>query len=67
MINERLKKVRKERGVSQKDVANYLGISISAYSNYEQGIRKPDLETLVKICDYFDITSDYLLGRVDII
>ena len=62
-IKERLKKIRKENGVSQKEVADYLGVSVSAYSNYEQGIREPSLDMLLKLSDFFDTTCDYLLGK----
>lgn len=49
-----------------KEVAKEIGISLSAYSNYEQGIREPSYDILKKICDYFEVTADYLLGREDI-
>lgn len=65
-MNIRLKEIRLEKGLSQGDVAKAIGISRSAYSNYEQGIREPSLAILVKICDFFDVSADYLLGRVDI-
>lgn len=62
-IKERLKRLRKENGVSQKEVADHIGLSVSAYSNYEQGIREPSLDILLKLSDYFDTTCDYLLGK----
>lgn len=62
-IKERLKRLRKENGVSQKEVADYIGVSVSAYSNYEQGIREPSLDVLLKLSDFFDTTCDYLLGK----
>lgn len=62
-IKERLKRLRKENGVSQKEVADYIGVSVSAYSNYEQGIREPSLDVLLKLSDFFDTTYDYLLGK----
>ena len=61
-MNEKLKLLRKQKNVSQKEVANAIGITLSAYSNYEQGIREPSLQILVSICKYFDVSSDYLLG-----
>lgn len=66
MFAERLKKLRSEKGVMQKDVADYLGISSSAYGFYEQSKRQPDNETLQKLADYFNVSVDYLLGRSDI-
>ena len=62
-IKERLKRLRKENGVSHKEVADYIGVSVSAYSNYEQGIREPSLDVLLKLSDFFDTTCDYLLGK----
>ena len=64
-MNKKLKLLRKEKGVSQKIVAKALGITLSAYSNYEQGLREPSNEILIKLCKYFSVTSDYLLGLED--
>lgn len=64
-MNERLKQLRKERGKSQKEVAQALGITLSAYSNYEQGIREPNLQIFSEICKYFGVSADYLLGLED--
>lgn len=61
-MNEKLKQLRKEKNVTQKMVAKSLGITLSAYSNYEQGIREPSIEILKKICRYYDVSADYLLG-----
>lgn len=58
---EQLKKLRVAKGVSQQVVANYLEITRQAYSNYENGNRAPDNETLLKLAEYFDVTVDYLL------
>ena len=60
---EVLKKLRRQRGVTQKEIADYLGISVSAYGNYELGQRKPNFEILCKIADFFDVSIDYLLER----
>lgn len=62
MINEKLKQLRKEKGVSQKEISNAIGITLSAYSNYEQGIREPSIDIIIKLCKYFDVSADYLLG-----
>lgn len=58
--------LRKEFGKTQQDLADYLGISRQAYSNYESGRREPDYETLLKLGEYFNCSVDYLLnsGRV---
>ncbi len=65
MLNDRLKMLRNEKGVSQKEVAKAIGVTLSAYSNYEQGIREPSYEILIKLCKYFQVSADYLLGLED--
>lgn len=60
---ERLKNIRKERGKTQKELAKYLGISERGYQNYELGQREPSLKVLIQLSDYFEVTTDYLLGR----
>jgi transcriptional regulator with XRE-family HTH domain len=64
-MSEKLKQLRKEKGKTLKEVAQKIGISLSAYSNYEQGIREPSYEILKKICAYYEVTADYLLGLED--
>ena len=59
---ENLKKVRTEKGVSQQVVADFLGITRQAYSNYENGNRGPDNETLLKLGEFFGVSVGYLLG-----
>lgn len=61
-MSEKLKLLRRQKNVTQKEVAAAIGITLSAYSNYEQGIREPSLQILISICKYFDVSSDYLLG-----
>ena len=58
-------KLRKQKGLSQKDAAKELGISQSLLSHYEKGIRECGLEFLVKTADYYDVSVDYLLGRTN--
>lgn len=55
--------LRKEKGLSQKVVAQDLGISQALLSHYEKGIRECGLNFLVQIADYYDVSCDYLLGR----
>ena len=55
--------LREERGLSQKQVADALGISQPLLSHYEKGIRECGLDFVVKAADYFDVSCDYLLGR----
>lgn len=65
MLSNRLKTSRKLKGKTQKDLAEYLGISERGYQNYELGTREPSLEILNKLADFFDVSTDYLLGRSD--
>ncbi len=62
---ERLKLLRKELKKTQSDLANILGITVSAYGNYELGQREPDNANLVKLARYFNVSTDYLLGLSD--
>ncbi len=64
-MGERLKQLRIEKGLTLKIVADHLQIGLMTYAHYEYGDREPSIETLVKICDFFDVTADYLLGRTD--
>ena len=59
-----MKELRKEKGWRQKDVAEKLNVSAQVYSNYENGINKPDPDMLAAMADLFDVTVDYLIGRV---
>ncbi len=58
-----LSQLRKERGISQKVAAGDLGISQALLSHYEKGIRECGLDFVIKCCEYYNVTSDYLLGR----
>lgn len=66
ILGNRLKSLRSEKEVGQKDIADFLNISTSAYGFYEQGKRKPPSEILNKLAEYFNVSVDYLLGRTDI-
>ena len=55
--------LRKERGLSQKQAAADLEISQALLSHYEKGIRECGLDFLIKVAEYYDVTTDYLLGR----
>lgn len=55
--------LRKEKKLSQKQVANDLNISQALLSHYEKGIRECGLDFLIKIADYYEVSCDYLLGR----
>ena len=66
ILSERLKQCRKEKGLTQQQVAIYCDITEKAYQNYELMTREPKLEILVKIADFYEVSLDYLVGRTDI-
>lgn len=60
-----LKKLRKERNISQLKLALDLNMNQNSISRYENGEREADYETLIKFADYFGVSLDYLLGRTE--
>ena len=65
MFGERLRQLRRERKVGQKELAEYLGISIRGYQFYESEDNEPNIKTLLALADFYGVTTDYLLGRSD--
>lgn len=63
MLQDVLKELRQRHNVTAKTVAEAVGILPDTYRSYETGRREPNLKTLVLIADYFNVTTDYLLGR----
>lgn len=61
----RLAELRISRRLTMREVAKDLKITSSTLSNYENDKRKPDVDMLNKLADYFDVSADYLLGRTD--
>ncbi len=55
--------LRKERGISQRQAAGALGISQALLSHYENGVREPGLEFVVRAADFYHVSADFLLGR----
>lgn len=66
-LGNKIKELRKQKQLTQSELAAMLRISPSAVGMYEQGRREPDSETLLKLCDIFNVSSDYLLGKEDVI
>lgn len=62
---ERIKELRKEKSITMKRLGEIIGVSEGAVSQYENGKRQPDYDILKKIADFFDVSTDYLLGRTD--
>ena len=59
----RLKELRQEAKMTQKEVADFSGVSKSTYYYWESGQYEPDQQTLIKLAEHFGVTTDYLLGR----
>lgn len=62
---ERLRAARDRRGLSQGALADKAGLQPSAISHFETGTRKPSFDNLRRLADALEVTTDYLLGRVD--
>lgn len=63
---ENLKRLREESGVSQKALAEAIGVSQQSINKYENHNIEPDIGTMVRIADFFDTSVDYLVGHTDI-
>ena len=62
MFKDRLKEVRIEQKLTQKDMYEMLELSSNGYASYEQGRTEPNLQTLKKICEILHVSADYLFG-----
>ena len=58
-----LGKLRRERGLSQRQAAALFGVSQALLSHYETNSREPKLDFVIKVCDYYNVTTDFILGR----
>lgn len=65
-FSERLKELRIKRGYSQYDLAKKLGVSKSTISMMEVGSRQPSIEMMEALCDFFNVSMDYLRGKEDV-
>lgn len=61
-----IKSLRKAKKITQKQLGDVLGVAESTISMYESGNRQPDVDTMRKIADYFNVTIDYLIGGENI-
>lgn len=66
MLGNRLKMLRTEKKITQEELGKFVNVTKVSISGYENGNRTPDTETLQKLADYFDVSTDYLLGRTDV-
>lgn len=60
---ENLRTLRRQAGLTMKQLGSYLGMAESTVSLYENGKRSPDVQTLIRFADFFEVSVDYLLGR----
>ncbi len=65
MKYERIRNLREDMDLTQTSLADYLNVSQRAYSRYENGERGISTEMLIKIADYYNTSTDYLLNRTD--
>lgn len=65
MIGDTLKQLRTKQGLTSEELCSKIGIKGGSYRNYERNDRKPDYDTLVKLADFYGVSTDYLLGRPD--
>lgn len=63
MYFQRLKDLREDRDLRQKDIAEYLGIPQTVYSRYERGFQTLPPEHLLKLATFYNTSTDYILGR----
>ena len=64
-LGSRLKLLRESNKLKQEDITKKFSLSGSAYSQYENNKRRPTYELLLKFADFYDVSLDYLLGRID--
>lgn len=62
----RIRDMREDRDLTQKQIAEYLMCDQSLYSKYERGEREIPVSLLIKLADYYDINIDYLVGRASV-
>ena len=62
---DRLKELRKSKGTTQKTMAQYLDMTERVYQSYEYGKVEPNHEKTIKLAEYFNVSTDYLLGLTD--
>ena len=64
-FSTRLRLCRQKKGLTQEDAAHALNLRYSTYCRYEHGGTEPDISLAAKIADFFEVSLDYLAGRVD--
>lgn len=62
-LGELIAELRQDRGLTQKELGDILCVSSGTISNYENGVHLPDVDKVIALANYFQVTTDYLLGR----
>lgn len=62
-FKDRLKEIRTQRGITQRELGRAIGVSHASVAMYETGKRTPEVETLEAICDFFNVSMDYMRGK----
>ena len=62
---ENIRSLRIDKGFTQKQIGDYLGISQNTYSQYEIGVLKYPVDVIIKLADLYDVSVDYLVGRTN--
>lgn len=65
LLSDRLRELRTQIDVTQTEIAELLNIDRSTYGNYETGDSCPDFDKLIKLSAYFNVSTDYLLGKTN--
>lgn len=63
ILGARLKVLREQKQLSKAEAARQLNVGNTTYANWEYGLREPNADTIVKLADFYDISTDYLLGH----
>ena len=66
LIKERLKELRKENSLTQKQIAKIINKSETGYASWEQGLSEPCINDLLVLSEYYNVTVDYLIGKDEI-
>ena len=66
MLFPRIRQLREDNDKKQLELANYLNIKPNTYSDYERGKINVQIDTLIKIADFYQVSLDYLVGRTDV-
>ena len=64
-FNERLRELRKQSPIMQKDIAKQLNVSVRTFQQYEQGLLEPNIEKLILLSQIFNVSVDFLICRED--